>query len=501
MANALLADGFVDLCFDTSLNFFDGKCRVLFVGQKTAAGTAMAGELIAVQGQSDINDFFGQTSVLADAMRIAFETCPNNVAFYAVPQDDGAGAVAAEYEMTFTGPATSAGRIDLFLGNRGTSIDVFIPNGSTDAQIATLVEAAIPDDFPYTRAVAGGVITFTAANAGEIGNHLNPVYHWTERQSYLPDGVTYAFAQTTAGTGTVDATDLTSILSGCCYCAVIGLNDEIQQETDIQTYLDAAWSCDTPQCFGHGYVYNCGTVAQVTARGNNAATLSRLDCCPGAPTFPWQLVAAYGSLSACSAVNSPEKSIQGRADGVLTAILEPQSCSSCRTFAEQTTLRSEGFVVTGQLNGGTGSYTSPYIFNDVTNNLRDDLGRENVTFRDANSRRLAAATAVSIAAKLQTFSSLGLFTKNTTIQRGVFGTNPRLILADIRAWAKDNVGNLFSEFDNIDEDITLETDFDRAVPCTGVPGKFHLNFRYIPPVRISEFELNMQPEVLTNCNR
>ena len=499
MANALLADGFVDLCFDTSLNFFDGKCRVLVTGQMNATdGTATVDTLTPVQSSGEIIAKFG-ASPLADALKKVFETCPNNIEVYAVPRR-GTGT-ATVYTSTFAGTATAAGRISIYPGDADNAIDVFIPSGSTAAQVAALVQAALPADFAYTPAVVGNTVTYTAKFPGVIGNNLNLVYNWTERENYAPPGITHTFAETTAGTGELPTLDLSTLLTGCCYCSVIGLHDETVHQMDIQTYLDAAWSCDSPQCFGHGYVWNGGDLGTVLAKGNNALTLTRYAHCTGETSLPWNRIAAYGALSACGEVANPEKSIQGRTNGVLSAIREPQSCSTCWTFAEQTSLRTAQFAVMGQLNGGTGSYTNPYVFNDVTNNLTDDLGRQNVTFRSAASRRLAKATAESIAAQIQTFNGLGLYTKTTAIQRGVFGTNPRLALASIRAWAKGQVGRLFSEFDDIDTDIQLQTDLEKAVPCTGQPGKLHLTMKYIPPVRIDEVVTTLQPEILTNCDR
>ena len=79
------------------------------------------------------------------------------------------------------------------------------------------------------------------------------------------------------------------------------------------------------------------------------------------------------------------------------------------------------------------------------------------------------------------------------------GTNPRMILGQFRAWAKSQVGYLFSEFDNIDKDIQLKTDFEIAPKCQGIPGKLWIDFIYRPPVRISTIIINAQPALLSNC--
>ena len=61
------------------------------------------------------------------------------------------------------------------------------------------------------------------------------------------------------------------------------------------------------------------------------------------------------------------------------------------------------------------------------------------------------------------------------------------------------VGYLFSEFDNIDQDILLKTDFEVAPKCQGIPGKLWIDFTYRPPVRISNIIINAKPAMLSNC--
>jgi hypothetical protein len=58
---------------------------------------------------------------------------------------------------------------------------------------------------------------------------------------------------------------------------------------------------------------------------------------------------------------------------------------------------------------------------------------------------------------------------------------------------------LFSEFDDIDSDIILRTDFEVAPKCQGIPGKLWIDFTYRPPVRITSITINAKPELLSNC--
>lgn len=505
MAQDLFADQFVKLCIDPSLNFYDGACRVLVEGQMLASGTATPDVLIPVPTDRDLDALFGAGSQLAETLRQMFCTCDYGTELQVIPRSDPAGSVAAEFDLLPVGPVTAAGRAELYMLGEGYSIDYYQPAGETNPQMAARLAAAIIDQvgdkFPYAVTVVGSAVHLIAKNKGTVGNYLVPIFNWRNLANYTAVGMEFTYTQTVQGAGDLTALDYASIIGTCCYSCFALLGDGVAYQTGWQLYLESLWSCDTPQCFGHGYTYNVGDSAAVIPRGTNAAVLSRIAYCEDFPVPPHFLVGAYASLSCCSACSNPELSIQGRNYGVLTCLKMPETCSTCYSSDDQVLLREAGFVVVGPLSGGTGAYTSPYIFNDVTNYLYDSEGRPNATFRDTSSRRLTAATAISIAEHLQQYSALALFTKNTSIKQGIFGTNPRLMLASIRAWAKDNIGVLFSEFDNIDEDIVLRTDFEVTKNCRGKPGRLHLMFTYRPPVRVDQIKTTFRPKLLENCVR
>lgn len=504
MAQDVLRDNFVQLCIDPSLNFFDGKCRVLVEGQMLT-GTATADVLRQLPTNRNIDDLFGLGSVLSETLKQMFCQCPNNAEFFVIPRVDPVGSVAATFTLTITGPATTDGRLEIFALDGKYNIDILVEAGDTETEIATAIAAEYTAEFagqfPYTVSSAAGVVTYTAKNKGVVGNFLNVVPNWRNNPDYPPKGVTLAFAAGVAGTGNLTPLNYQTVLGECCYSCFALLDDGDEYQEGWQEYLETLWDCKTPQCFGHGYTYNAGSLGEILPRATNAAVFSRLAHGDSDLSPPWFKVGAYAALSCCTACDNPELSIQGQQYGVLSCLNIPENCVSSFSFDEQQQLKEAGFVVTGSLNNGSGAYTSPYIFNDVTNYLYDANMRPNATFRDTNSRRLAASTAIEIGTVLQEFSGLGLFTQNTRIRQGVFGTNPRLVLARIRAWAKTQIGVLFSEFENIDNDIQVKTDAEVSPPCQGQPGKLYLWFKYRPPVRISQIVANLQPSLLLNCNR
>lgn len=510
MPIAPLADGRVKLCIDPSLNFSDGECRILVEGQSSTSWThGTFDDRRQIASINDVDTLYGQGSALSIALKKIFKQCPDSLNVYAIGRPDPAGATAAVYTITIGGgPATSVGILDFYIFD--DFYDVEVANGDTVTTIAANLAAAISPDCPFTATAAAGVVTFTAKAGflGEVGNFFPFKYGYKERSGIHPIGVTVGLAQTTVATGSLPKltrANYGQVLGTCCYTCYALLTPSLDAQKGARRLLDSWWSCTTAQCFGHGYTYRVGTSATLIAEGDNAEVFSYV-AANSAGTFntpghPLLVVAAYAALSCCSACASPELSIQGPDYGVLDSIVIPERCATAWSDTGRDDLIDAGYVVYGALSSDSSMTTSPYIFNDVTNYLFDSNGKDNETFKAVSSRRLAAATAASIAIHLKTYAGLGFFTKSTSIKAGVFGTNQNLMLANIRKWAQDQVGDLFSEFDNISTDITLKTDFDVKAPCHGKPGIFYLNMIYQPPNRVDKFYVNLKPKLIDNCVR
>lgn len=501
MAQSVLSDGYVQVCISTSLNFLAGRCKMFIEGQKLAAGTATADKLVQVQSTRDIGAWFGDGSPLAEALRKVFKQCPQGVEVWAVPRADAVAAVKAAYTVTITGPATSDGRFSLYSVEADYAVNFPVETGDTATEIAAALVAALPANYPYTAVATAGVVTLTSKVGGTVNNSLVMVYNPEGRANYAPGGVTVAFDQTTPGSVDPAPLDYGAVVGECCYSCYVLLSENTAQKDAMRDHIRNAWDCTKPQCFGHGYLYSQGTPSSIVATGDNSPEVSIIGLCDDWPVAPWLMSTAYAALSCCTTCTNPELSVQGQTNGLLSSIRMPQTCDACFSYDDQTYLKSNGFVVVGPASIGAGGYTNPYIFNDVTNYLYDELGRPNATYRDTNSRRLATATALSIAEKLQEFNGVGFYPGATEIRKGVQGTNKPLMLADIRAWARANVGVLFGDFADINSDIQLFTDMELAPPCTGIPGKLHLQMRYSPPVRISNVGVMLSPALLDNCNR
>ncbi len=152
-------------------NIGDAPRKNFHVGNKTSSGTGVIGKLYAILSADDAKTLWGAGSEL-HLMAIAAFAAYKGVTLYQMAITSSVG-VAASATLTFTGPATSAGTVEVTVGGR--TIQVPYASGAADTAVAALVEAAIDDqtDWGVTASVAAAVVTVTAKHAGPRGNYIS----------------------------------------------------------------------------------------------------------------------------------------------------------------------------------------------------------------------------------------------------------------------------------------------------------------------------------------
>src|SRR5512139_1502480 len=149
--------------------------RILFVGQKVAAGTATAGALVEnILNDNSEDTLFGATSMLASMIRAA-KRLNQTTQMDAISLADAGAGVAATGSVAVSGTATAAGVLTVRVGsylNHSYSIAVAV--GDTATVVGANIAAAITADTKsqVTAANVTGTVTFTAVNKGTLGNDL-----------------------------------------------------------------------------------------------------------------------------------------------------------------------------------------------------------------------------------------------------------------------------------------------------------------------------------------
>jgi phage tail sheath gpL-like len=149
--------------------------RVLFIGQKTSAGSATSGALTQnIPNDGSEDDLFGENSMLAAMVR-NFKLINQVTQIDAIALSDNGSGVAATGTIVLSGTATAAGTLVFNIGSRlNHSYSVDVATDDTAATVATALEALIDADTtaPVTAGVSTATVTITAVNKGTAANSI-----------------------------------------------------------------------------------------------------------------------------------------------------------------------------------------------------------------------------------------------------------------------------------------------------------------------------------------
>ena len=213
--------------------------RILFVGQKVAAGTATAGALV----QNILNDnsedtLFGANSMLAGMIRAAKKENQTTI-MDAISVDDAGAGVAATGTIVLVGAATAAGTYEVIIGSeQNHKYSIAVASGDSITTVGDAIEAAILADLdcPVTAANAVGTVTMTADNDGTLGNDIGISISGTVA------GLTHSVTAMTGGATDPTLTTVFDVIGDQRYQTIIW---PYHADTSVlRTLLDARFNVD-----------------------------------------------------------------------------------------------------------------------------------------------------------------------------------------------------------------------------------------------------------------
>lgn len=171
--------------------------RALIIAQRTAAGTSAANSLTRVTSEAEAIVAAGRGSQGHRMARAWFKKNKFTELWLALVDDNAAGVLATK-TLTFTGTATAAGTLNVYIG--GDLVQVAVAVGDTHEDVAGALEDAcdLLLDLPVTASVAAGVVTLTALNKGAVGQDLDVRVNY-ERGQATPAGLAVVIANGTEG--------------------------------------------------------------------------------------------------------------------------------------------------------------------------------------------------------------------------------------------------------------------------------------------------------------
>lgn len=298
--------------------------RVLFIGQKLSAGSGAVNTLLQVPTVDQAVALFGAGSMLARMIE-QFKAANRYIDCWAVALADAGAAVAAAGTCTFTGPATAAGTLALYIG--GDRVRFAVTSGMAASEAATALAAAINADttLPVTAAVNGGVpeqVDITARHAGLVGNDIDMRLNYYSDDA-TPAGITatlVAMGSATAGAANPDVADAVTAMGDEWFQGIVMPYTDSANLDILETELDSRWS-GTRQIGGIAYCAYRGTHSAAVTFGDGRN--SALVCCmPTAqtPNPPYLWAAAVAAQTSLSLSIDPARPLQTLE---LTGILPP----------------------------------------------------------------------------------------------------------------------------------------------------------------------------------
>ena len=297
--NSLLVPGFWTE-FDNSAAAGSGimPWTVLLIGSMLAGGSAEANVPVQIFSDDEADNLFGKGSQTALMVR-AFRKNNSLMPLWAVGVADG--TTKATLSVTFTGTATAAGVVSLYVA--GQNVNIAVASGDTASDVADAVVAAITANMPVTASASSGVVTFTAKNGGTAGNYIDVRVNYVAGE-VLPAGISVSgTGLLTGGAGDPSISDVIANIGAQWFNIIVTAFSASGTLTALKEELEARWSA-TNQKTGVAIFGDNSDNARTVAGGLNSQVLVELPL-PKSPTSSFEIAAAGAAVIAQSAEADP----------------------------------------------------------------------------------------------------------------------------------------------------------------------------------------------------
>ena len=318
--------------------------RALLIGQITSSGTATLNIAVQAYSQTQVNGLCGLNSMLALAYA-AYRTMDQFGEVWIGPVADPVGGTSAAGSISFTGPATAAGTLALYL--MGVSIPVAVNLGDTATIIASNVAAAITGaSWVACSAAVDGTNAFQVdLTARHKGLALNDIdirfnYHGAQNGEATPPGVGFTVSPFASGAGAPVLTTLLSNLGVQLFDFIALPYTDTTSLTALQTFLSDSsgrWAAEN-MLYGHVFAAYRGTFSNRTTFGTgrndqHATILGFYD----SPTPAWLEAADWCAAHVIRLRVNPAQGVSTQALNML-----PPPIASQDTPGERNTLLFDG---------------------------------------------------------------------------------------------------------------------------------------------------------------
>lgn len=273
----------------------------LIIAPRLSTGTVAAATPFSIGSAAAGIAGFGRHSI-GSFMAQAFKAANPYTELWGIGVADS-GSAYATGTATFTGPATAAGVLYFYIA--GVRIPVAVTNTMTAIALAAALVAAMASyELPVTAAVGDSpnqhVVTFTARNAGTVGNRIDLRVNYNFGES-LPSGIGCTIVAMASGAVDGSVSGALAALGGVQYHTIASAYDDDTNLDLIEAELLTRWG-PMEQREGHCFAASMGTQGQMSSLGN--ARNSYLSTVMGSgksptPTYVWAATVAAVDAYEC----------------------------------------------------------------------------------------------------------------------------------------------------------------------------------------------------------
>lgn len=428
----------------------------LIIAPRLSTGTVAAATPFRINSPGDAETKFGRGSI-GSFMGKSFKLNNRITELWGIGVADAGGGTAATGVLTFTGPATAAGVIYMYLA--GQRIPVAIASGTTAANALLAVLAEMANfELPVTGADGtGDTIDLTARNKGTTGNKIKVEFNLNEGESF-PAGISVTLSTPMSG-GATDGSVSGAIaaLGDVQYHTIVSAWEDDTNMDLIEAELLYRWG-PMVQKEGHAYCAVYGSQGTMTTAGNARNSFNSTMMGIGlsnTPTFVW--AAAVAGVRALQVQVDPARSCTTLP---IKGVLAPPPASQLER-SERNILLSDGistYTCDTAGNCNIERLTTTYQF---TNSIADR------TYLDIQTPQLLAALRYTLRAMVAIkYPRHKLASNGSPIAPGQAIVTPDILRSDVIQLAGEwlNAGWV-ENIDQFVEDLNIErsvTDLNRV---------------------------------------
>lgn len=420
--------------------------RILVIGSKLAAGTVAALTLQRINSAAEAADLFGRGSVLHE-MLTPLRAANRETDVWAIALADDAGGVAAVKSLTFTGPATEAGTVSLYINGRKINVGVALAATATDVAASAVAAITAWAEAPVTATAAAGVVTITAKHKGAFTSDIDvrAGYYQDER---LPAGITAVVAATTAGTGNPDVSTALAAISQEAFYSIVMPYADSANIAKVEQELGSRFG-GMDMRTGHLFYGMRGTHGQLTTHGSaRNSPHSTFIGAKNAPQAPYIWAAVFAAVVEFNGAIDPARPFQTL---LLPGLLSPTETDRF-SRTERNLLLQDGCSTFTVDQGG-----NVLIERVVTTYQTNAYGMEDVSFLDLESKWTADYMRFSFREAIaSSYPRHKLADDGTNFAPGQAVATPKMIRSTLIARGRQlELAGLLEGFEQFKEDLLV----------------------------------------------